>query len=155
MRTLYLNDHLAAAVGWTTLARRMARSNAGSPLGDLLERLQRDLGDELPLLRALLRESGGHEQRSKQWIARSAERIGRLKPNGALRGYSPLSRLVEAEALVASLALRAAMWRSLVAGFGPQHPVGRFTLSELAERAARQSGELDEPLRALAGALAA
>lgn len=155
MRTLYLNDHLAAAAGWIALARRMARNNSGSELGDVLLGLQHDLAEELPLLRALLRESGGHEQKTKQWLALSAERLGRLKLNGALRGYSPLSRLVEAEAMVAALALRAAMWRSLAAGYGEQHPLGRFTLGELAQRAERQAGDLDEPLRSLAGALAA
>lgn len=155
MRTVYLNDHIAAATGWTSLARRVARQNAGTPLGEVVEALARDFAEEISLLRALLRETGGSENKAKQWLVRSAEQIGRLKPNGVFRGYSPLSRLVETEALVASLALRTAMWRSLVTGFGPEHPVGRFSLHELAERASRQAHELDEQLRIVAGALAA
>ncbi len=155
MQIIYLNDHIAAAVAWCALADRVARENAGSPLGDTVADLARDLKEELPLLRVLLRETGGRERRAKQWLARSAERLGRLKPNGAVRGYSPLSRLVEIEGLTASLALRASMWRSLSTALGPQRTVGRTTLAELQAHARRQTGELDEQLRHLATALQA
>lgn len=153
MRVLYLNDHLAAAAGWTALATRIARWNAGTPLGDAAQTLRRDLTDELPLLRILLRETGGRERRGKQWVARGAERLGRLRPNGSLRGYSPLSRLIDTEALVAGLALRAAMWRSLAIAFGPHHTLGHCTLHELVARAERQATELDEHVRHMATAL--
>jgi hypothetical protein len=155
MQVIYLNDHIAAAVAWSALAARIARENAGTPLGDTVERLRRDLEEEVPLLRVLLRETGGRERRAKQWLARSAERIGRFKSNGAVRGYSPLSRLVEIEALTASLALRASMWRSLSTALGGQRTVGRTTLAELDARAHRQIGELDDPLRHVASALQA
>jgi hypothetical protein len=153
MRVLYLNDHLAAAAAWSSLATRLAHWNAGTPLGDAAQALRRDLTDELPLLRMLLRETGGREQRSKQWVARSAERLGRLRPNGAWRGYSPLGRLVDTEAMVAALALRAAMWRSLAIAFGPHHTVGHCVLGDLVSRAERQATELDEHVRHMATAL--
>lgn len=155
MQMIYLNDHIAAAVAWSALAARIARENTGSPLGDIVETLRRDLDEEIPLLRVLLRESGGRERKAKQWIARSAERFGRLKPNGAFRGYSPLSRLVEIEALTAALALRASMWRSLSTALGPQRTIGRNTIAELEERARNQTGELDDQLRHVASALQA
>lgn len=155
MQVIYLNDHIAASVAWCALAGRIARENAGTPLGDTVERLRRDLEEEVPLLRVLLRETGGRENRAKQWLARSATRVGQWKPNGALRGYSPLSRIVEIEALTASLALRASMWRSLSTALGGQRSVGRTTLGELDARAHRQLSELDEPLRHVASALSA
>lgn len=155
MQVIYLNDHIAAAIAWSALAARIARENSGTPLGDTVEQLRIDLHEEVPLLRVLLRETGGRENRAKQWLARSATRVGRWKPNGALRGYSPLSRIVEVETLTAALALRASMWSSLCTAFGGARSLGRTTLAELEARARRQIEELEEPLRHVASALAA
>ena len=40
---IYLNDHLAGSVAGTALARRALASNRGTPLGDHLERLAREV----------------------------------------------------------------------------------------------------------------
>ena len=57
-------------------------------------------------------------------LAKVSERFGRLKLNGHLRRYSPLSRVVELESLALIAAHRAVLWRVL-------------------ERHARQRTELD------------
>jgi hypothetical protein len=138
MRRLYLDDHLALTEGWIALTRRIARTNEGSDLGADLHELLNDLAHEPALLDRLLSEAGGHPHRIKQQVLRMAERLGRLKPNGAFLRYSPLSRVVELEMLTASLLLRAAMWDALVQAFGPGYQLCQTTLRELADRAHRQ-----------------
>ncbi len=58
---------------------------------------------------------GVTENRVKMPIAWAAEKVGRLKPNGQLTGYSPLSRLIELEGPRARGDGKLALWRSLAA----------------------------------------
>jgi hypothetical protein len=153
LRRLYLDDHLALAEGWLALARRVARANAGSDLGADLHELINDLVHEPAMLHRLLSQTGGRPHRLKQQVARMAERLGRLKPNGALLRYSPLSRVVELELLSAALLLRATMWDALVQAFGPGHPICHTSLRELADRAHRQMAWVEPHLAAARRAL--
>jgi hypothetical protein len=72
-----------------------------------------------------------------------AEKVGRLKLNGRLLGYSPLSRLVELEALALGVHGKLALWRSLQQ-LEPELPgIADGVLTELAGRAERQLEELE------------
>jgi len=51
--------------------------------------------------------------RAKQLAGWTGEKLGRLKPNGRFVSYSPLSRVVELEALLLLLDGNASLWRSL------------------------------------------
>jgi hypothetical protein len=42
-----------------------------------------------------------------------AEKVGRLKPNGHLTTYSPLSRLLELEGLAGGIEMKRALWLAL------------------------------------------
>ena len=87
----------------------------------------------------------------KPGAAWMAEKLGRFKLNGRLRGYSPLSRLVELEFLCIGVEGKARMWSAL------EHTLGNrleeFDFAQLAERAARQQIRLQE-LHLVAAALA-
>jgi hypothetical protein len=48
-------------------------------------------------------------------VAAIAETAGRLKPNGKLVGYSPLSRVIELEALMIGITGKLELWQSLKA----------------------------------------
>ena len=50
--------------------------------------------------------------RLKELVALAGEKVGRLKPNGQVRGYSPLSRLLELETLSVGISGKLALWRS-------------------------------------------
>ena len=63
-------------------------------------------------------------------VGRVAERLGRLKLNGRIVSYSPLSRLAELEGLGLLLAHNASLWRSL-------ETIGEEGAAGLAERAER------------------
>lgn len=147
----YLNDHLATASAGVALAKRSLGSNAGTKLGDFLRRLVVELEDDREALEDVMRGVDAGQDRVKVVAALAAERVGRLKPNGRLRGYSPLSRLVELEALVLIAESRHACWSTLgeLAPSDPRLP--RERLEELASRAERQRDELHAQRRLAAG----
>jgi hypothetical protein len=136
---IYLNDHLAGAAVGLSLARRSLASNRGGELGAFLERLVREISEDRRSLRDVMKVLGARENPVKQALAAAMERVGRLKPNGQVRGYSDLSRLIELEALVAGVTGKLALWRSLQAA-EIEVPVD---LERLAARAQAQVDELE------------
>lgn len=110
---IYLSDHLSAFSGERELVQRCRSENSEGPLADLLERLGAELEDQQRILRDVLKRIGGSESRLKQGIAWVAEKAGRLKLNDSLLQYSPLSRVLELEALSAAALERTALWETL------------------------------------------
>ena len=56
--SIYLNDHLAGATLGIELAKRSRASNKGTPLGDFLDRLLREIETDRETLERLMRELG-------------------------------------------------------------------------------------------------
>jgi hypothetical protein len=132
---IYLNDHLAGATGGLELAKRAAGSNPDGELGGFLARLRDEIAeDRESLIEAMRRLDVGRDQAkvAAGWLA---EKAGRLKLNGRLVGYSPLSRVVELEALALGVGAKLACWRALSSlGDARLHDVGLHALIESAER---------------------
>jgi len=143
MLAIYLNDHLAGATLGVELARRLRASNEddarfGAPLADICAEIEADRAtlervmDLLGIRRGLVKPAGA-------WLS---EKLGRLKLNGQLRGYSPLSRLVELELLFIGITGKMQMWDAL------QHTLGgnlaEFDFGQLAERASGQRDRVQE-----------
>jgi hypothetical protein len=110
---IYLNDHLAGATAGLELARRAEGSNRGSEFGSFLAELAGEIQSDRELLVEVMRRLAVREDRLKTAFAWLAEKAGRLKLNGELLSYSPLSRLVELEALALGVHGKLAMWRTL------------------------------------------
>ena len=110
---IYLNDHLAAATGARDLARRATSSNRGSEYGPFLERLAGEIAEDRESLIAIMRTLKVRVDPLKVLVGWGAEKVGRLKLNGRLLGYSPLSRVVELETLYLGVHGKLALWRSL------------------------------------------
>lgn len=110
---IYLNDHLTAATAAIELAKRVAGSNAGDPFGDYATGLVDELTAEREALRELMRATGAKEDHLKRAAGFLGEKLGRLKLNGEILGYSPLSRLVEVEGLILLATKSATLWRSI------------------------------------------
>jgi hypothetical protein len=142
----YLNDHLLGATLGTELVRRAARENQGSELGEFLTSLAREIDDDRETLLALMREVGVKPDRLKVAAGWTGEKLGRLKPNAQLRGYSPLSPLVELEGLLIGIQGKLAMWQLLAE---VAHDVGldRERLEALAARAERQQADVERHRR--------
>jgi len=110
---IYLNDHRAGAAGGLLLARRCLANNRDTLLGADLERLVTELEEDASSLEEVMRRLDVPSDRVKRAAAWAGERLGRLKPNGQLTGYSPLSRLLELELLLAGIDAKRSLWRSL------------------------------------------
>lgn len=141
--TIYLNDHLAGATAARELARRAAASNRGSDYGRRLDRLAREIDEDRDTLLSIMGALGASIDQLKVLGGWGAEKLGRFKLNGRLLGYSPLSRVIELEALALGVRGKLGLWRALEL-LGPEHPeLQNFDLSHLAGRAERQLDELE------------
>src|SRR5215204_4855232 len=135
---IYLADHLAAAAAGLALVRRAARSNTGTRTGHTLRRLTVEVDEDRHTLRRLVTDLGFTGSKPKEVAAWAAEKAGRLKRNGQLRGYSPLSRVLELEALSVGIAGKLALWETLEHVPDPGRRLCAFELHHLIERALRQ-----------------
>jgi hypothetical protein len=152
---IYLNDHLAGAAGGLELVRRAQRANQGTALGDELAELAAEIEEDRAALVAIMERLDVGGDRLKVAAGWAAEKVGRLKLNGRLLGYSPLSRVVELEALLLGVNAKRAGWRALrdLAITEPRLDVAE--LDRLIDRAERQIERLEEQhRRAAAEALA-
>jgi hypothetical protein len=148
---VYLNDHLAGATGGTELCRRALRENSGTDLGAFLERLLRDIVEDRQALEEVTLRLGADRSPFKPAAAWALEKAGRLKLNGRLRGYSPLSRLIELEALQAGVSAKLSLWQALQAAFPEDPRLQGVNLDLLVERAERQLAGIEAQRLAAAG----
>jgi hypothetical protein len=153
---IYLEDHYAGATAGLELARRTAGANSGTPYGDVLEPIAREIEEDRDSLRAIMTAFGVGPDRFKVAGAWAGEKAGRLKLNGHLASYSPQSRVVEIEGLVVGVMGKRCLWAAL------RHIVPQETrldveeLDRLLLRAERQIADLEElRLRAVSEAAAA
>jgi hypothetical protein len=140
---IYLNDHLAAAVGAVQLARRAAGSNRDSPYGERLAELAVEIDEDRHALQDLLAALGIRGDAVKIIVSVGAERIGRLKLNGELWRYSPLSRLEELELLSLGVTGKLGLWRNLRRALGDDRRAATVDFDRLIERATSQRRRLD------------
>lgn len=110
---IYLEDHYAGSLAGRELAKRSASSNEGNEFGTFLQRLVREIEEDRAALEKVIEAVEGHKDNLKQGAAWLAEKVGRLKLNGQLIGYSDLSRLVELEGLAVGVEAKLGLWRSL------------------------------------------
>lgn len=110
---IYLNDHLAGVAAGGELAKRLAAAQRGKPAAAVLARITREVLDDRLALLEVMADLGVPVRRYKAVGAWVAERIGWLKLNGHLFRRSPLSGVVELEALRLVIEGQGAAWRAL------------------------------------------
>jgi hypothetical protein len=139
---IYLNDHLAGATVGVELARRLRAGNEDDPsFGPELAEICAEIEADRETLVTVMDALDVGPSRLKPLAAVFAERLGRLKLNGQLRGYSPLSRLDELELLQLGVAGKRRLWRALEHTQASNLP--GFELGALAERATVQLRRLE------------
>ncbi len=137
LRSIYLDDHWAGAGAGVALAKRLAAENEGTPWHVTLCQIAADIeADQQTLAKLRAAEPGGGGFSFKRVLAQGVERIGRLKLNGRLVGYSPLSRVLELEALMSGVQAKRGLWQALRQS--GEFTVGDVDLSELERRAIEQ-----------------
>jgi hypothetical protein len=140
---IYLNDHLAGSVVGGNLAKRIARQNEGNEYGTKVAQIAREIDEDQATLREVMNRAGVRRKQLRLVVARLTEVASRLKRNGRLVGYSPLSRVLELEGLTMGITGKLELWRSLEAlenGSG----IGGFDFTALAARAADQRDRAEE-----------
>jgi hypothetical protein len=149
---IYLNDHMAGASGAVELARRIAASNRGTPYGETLAQLRNEIEEDRAALASIMERLGVSVDRVRTTLAWGAEKFGRLKLNGQLTGYSPLSRLEEIEIIELGVTGKLLVWEAL--GRTQLPGVSGDELTALADRARDQRRRLEQlPLEAARDAL--
>lgn len=145
----YLNDHYAGATGGLELFKRAAAAHPDGGSGTALADLARQIEEDRDALVQLMTDLGVPTSRSKAAMGWLSEKAGRLKPNGHLLSRSPLSDVLEAEAMLLGVQGKAACWRTLRALAETDERLATGQLDTLIERADRQIEVLEE-LRASA-----
>lgn len=140
---IYLNDHHAASIAGHEVAKRSAASNEGTEFGDRLEKLVTEIESERTELESIMRSMGIRIDLLKTSAAWVAEKAGRLKLNGRLREYSPLSRVIELESLFAGINAKLGMWRALLHLKERGEDVPSAVLPELIAQAEKQREEVE------------
>lgn len=139
---IYLNDHLAGASAGLELARRAARSQGRDRAA--LREIADEIAEDREELRTIMTTLGVPVRRYKEVAGWAMEKVGRLKPNGRILSRSPLSDVLEVEALRLAVEGKAAGWL-LLRKFAEQD--GRLDpaqLDRLINRAARQAEVLED-----------
>jgi hypothetical protein len=150
---IYLNDHLAGSTGALELARRARSANRGTPFEAPFARLATEIEEDREVLLDVMRRLGVARDPVKEWAGWIAEKAGRLKLNGRLTGYSPLSRVLELELLALGVEGKRALWRVLGDVAGDDARLDGVDLAALLKRADGQ-GRLVEQQRRRAAAIA-
>jgi hypothetical protein len=109
----YLNDHLAGSIVGRALARRIVKRNSDNHYGHETAKIAEEIETDQAELRRIMDLLDVRQKRLRLGVAWVMEKVTRLKPNGRLIGYSPLSRMLELEGLVMGITGKLELWRSL------------------------------------------
>ncbi|HVF52924.1 MAG TPA: hypothetical protein VNC78_04870 [Actinomycetota bacterium] len=143
---IYLNDHLAGSVAGIELAKRIRGENEGTPLGEFLAEVIPVIEEDQQTVILIMEELGVARSPIKAPVAWVAERLGRLKLNGELTGYSPLSRVVELEGLLMGVQGRASLWKRLASVPIFEGPIASIDPVALAARADENISQIQDHL---------
>ncbi|HKP91531.1 MAG TPA: hypothetical protein VJT75_16315 [Thermoleophilaceae bacterium] len=147
--SIYLNDHLAGSTVGVELSKRAASQNEGTEYGAFLSELAHEIAEDRAALERLMDRFDVKKDRVKTTGAYLGEKVGRLKPNAHLTSYSPLSRVVELEALTLGVTGKLGLWKALLEVADADERLDAEELRELAARAeSQQTGLEQQRLRA-------
>jgi hypothetical protein len=150
---IYLQDHHAGSMTGLELARRIHGSNKDNEYGEALAKIVDEIAADKKSLESIMDDLGFGSDTIKDVGAWALEKAGRLKMNGQITGYSPLSRVVELEGLMTGITGKLGLWAALLE-IAPEEPrldvprlerlrergeSQRATVEELRERAAREA----------------
>jgi hypothetical protein len=150
---IYLQDHHAGSTAGLELARRIHGSNKENDYGEPMAKIVDEIAADRKSLESIMDDLGFGSDTIKDAGAWALEKVGRLKMNGLITGYSPLSRVVELEGLMTGITGKIGLWAALLelAPGEPRLDVDRLerlrergesqraTVEGLRERAAREA----------------
>jgi hypothetical protein len=141
---IYLQDHYAGSTFGLELARRIRRENRGTRFDGFLTTLVEEIAEDRATLSAIMNRLDVGVDQLKVSAAWAIEKGGRLKLNGQLTGYSPLSRVLEFEGLLGGVEGKLGLWRTLRMRAATDSRLDAEALDRLIGRAERQIEGLRE-----------
>ena len=150
---IYLNDHLAGAAGGVELAHRLADAEEGTDLGESVTNLAKEITEDRAALLRIMRPLDITPHHRFSALGWAGEKVARLKLNGRLLHRSPLSTLIELEALRLGVLGKLQLWTTLAHTHAQDPRLDTDRLHELQHRAQQQAATL-ETLRQQASATA-
>lgn len=135
---IYLDDHAAGAAAGLSLARRLHENNRNTEWADRLRGLAEQVEEDERTLDEIREALGFEGGKAKRYLALGGERVARLKPNGRLVTYSPLSRLLECEAMEAGVSAKKRLWAAMREGPADLPELSQYDFDELTARAEAQ-----------------
>ena len=139
---VYLRDHFAGAAAGLALAERCQRANDDNPLGAVMAEIAAEIAADRDSLRTIMSALDVSEDPIKAALGHAAEVVGRLKSNGMFTQYSPSSRVIELEGLLAGIDAKRNLWYSLRLAAATRPALDIAALDELIERASSQRDRL-------------
>lgn len=141
---IYLNDHLAGATAGTERARYLAKTSRDTELAPDVGALATEIAQDREILKELMRRLDVPRRQYKIYLGWAMEKAGRLKTNGRLVRRSPLSTLIELEALRMAVTGKLAGWQALRRLSDSEERLDPQLLDDLLDRAHRQLRTLEE-----------
>jgi hypothetical protein len=141
---IYLQDHLAGSTTGLELARRTRDANNGTDYGPPLAKIADEIASDRRQLENIMRDLGFGADKLKNVAAWSLEKVGRLKLNGELTSYSPLSRVVELEGLLTGITGKWGLWVALLEVAPGEPRLDAALLERLRDRAEEQRATVEE-----------
>ena len=140
---LYLDDHRAGAAGGVALARRMLRENPDNYLTVTMRELTDEIQRDREVLDDIIARLDHSPNRVKMVMGAAGAWMGRLKANGYIRRYSPLSRLEEFEMLSAGIMAKASLWQNCELSIAGRPELTGIDFHALYQEAKSQSEKLE------------
>jgi hypothetical protein len=141
---IYLQDHLAGSTAGLELARRTRDENKDNPdYSEPLARIADEIDADRRHLERIMETLGFGADKLKNVGAWAFEKVGRLKLNGELTSYSPLSRLVELEGLLTGITGKRALWLALLQVAPSEPRLDADLLGRLSDRAEEQRATVE------------
>ena len=140
---IYLNDHLGGASAGIALAKRIRDRNSG-PVGQAFAELVPDLESDERTLRQIIEAMQFQSSGAKQMLGDLVEKVGRLKLNGQILGYSLLSKMEELEAMALGIEGKYKMWTALKSIVEERPQLAKFDFEQLEAQARLQHDRVEQ-----------
>jgi hypothetical protein len=153
---IYLRHHVAASRGGVALFDRVARTVSTAKARQEVARLAREVSEDRKALLGVMTSLGVRRHPLNEKLVSWGEKVGRLKPNGTLLQRSPLTDVVELEALGVAVHAKQLGWLTLRELRGMEPRLKGYAFDLLVERAQDQERRIEvlrlEAVRRVLGA---
>lgn len=142
--SIYLQDHYAGAVAGSSLFHRVAGSHRNPRVKQVVAELAIQVDGDRHDMDAIMASLTVRHSRTKESLAWAAERFARFKPNGAIFRRSPLTDVVELEALSLAVQGKALGLKTLLNLAETEPRLDADQVQLLLDRARAQQDRLEE-----------